>query len=76
MASVKKKHTVACSDIHCDLVLLTSSHLVSRLVTSAQAEKGGDFSRDHLLSLSDSKTMNWISKKRYQSPVYTLNNTL
>lgn len=32
----KKKHTVACSDIHCDPALLTSLHLVSHLVTSAE----------------------------------------
>lgn len=29
--------TVACSDIHCDLALLTSLHLVSHLVTSVQS---------------------------------------
>ncbi len=32
----RKQHTVACSDIHCDPALLTSSHLVSHLVTSAE----------------------------------------
>lgn len=65
-------HTVACSDIHCDLALLTCLHLVSHPVTSVQS---GELQERSSPLFVRKQTMNWISKKRYQSPVYIVNNT-
>lgn len=56
-----------------DLVLLTSLRLVSHLVTSVQS--GGLQHRSSPLFVRK-QTMNWISKKRYQSPVCIVNNIL
>lgn len=59
----KEKRTVACSDIHCDLALLTSSHLVSHLVTSVQSGEREGVSAEIISSLCQ-KAKRWIGYLR------------